>query len=52
MNRSKAILARSTLEVAARRLVEYVEKLRAPLYVLETHGGEDRLCVILDWQLF
>jgi hypothetical protein len=29
MNRSKAILARSTLEVAARRLVENVEKLRA-----------------------
>jgi hypothetical protein len=52
MNRSKAILAHSALEVAARRLVENVEKLRASLDVLETHGGEDRLCVILDWQLF
>jgi hypothetical protein len=52
MNRSKAILARSALEVAARRLVANGEKLRASFYVCETHGGEDRLCVILDWQLF
>ena len=33
MNRSKAILARSALEAAARRLVENVEKLRAKLDV-------------------
>jgi hypothetical protein len=33
MNRSKAILARSPLELAARRLAENVEKLRALLDV-------------------
>jgi len=33
MNRSKAILARSALQAAARRLVENVEKLRASFNV-------------------
>ena len=33
MNRSKAILAHSTVEVATRRVIENVEKLRASLYV-------------------